>query len=155
MFGKCSYPFTIMLDSNVFDLPGHMVLSISWGESPVVEDPKVNIHYQIEAHGNLDCAHWSDGPFCPHCGEREAIRTIQSQTTRPGIYHCLTCRKRFAGVLDILFQNIKVGPCRANSVGPYNGAGDRLLGSGCYAVWYIAHIVRQIVMGSDARPPKA
>nr|MBC8240339.1 transposase [Alphaproteobacteria bacterium] len=123
----------------------------------MVEDPKVNIHYQIEALGNLDCAHWSDGPFCPHCGEREAIRTIHSQTTRPGIYHCLTCRKRFAGVLDILFQNIRVGPYRANSGGPYNGTGSGgkggggkgggLLASGYYAVWYIAHIIRQIVMG--------
>ena len=68
------------------------------------KDGERNIHYEIEAHGNLDWAHWADGPFCPHCGEREAIRTIHGQTSRPGIYRCLTCRKRFSGTLDILFQ---------------------------------------------------
>ncbi len=121
-------------------------------------DPKVNIHYLIEAHGNLDCAHWSDGPFCPHCGEREAIRTIHGQTTRPGIYHCLTCRKRFAGVLDILFQDAKVRPRRAKSGGwltgdGYQGPRTGLLRLGAYAVWYTAHIIRQIIMGADT-PPK-
>ncbi len=122
-------------------------------------DPKSNSHYQIEAHGNLDCAHWADGPFCPHCGEREAIRTIHGQTTRPGIYHCLTCRKRFAGVLDILFQNAKVRANRAEPDGwlpgrRYDGTGGRLLGAGYHAIWYLAHIIRQIIIGSDARPPK-
>ncbi len=121
-------------------------------------DPKANIHYLIEAHGNLACTHWSDGPFCPHCGEREAIRTIHGQTTRPGIYHCLTCRKRFAGTLDILFQNIKVGPYRAKPspwllAGPDDGPGRRLSRAGYHALWYLAHIIRQIIMGSDTKPP--
>ena len=125
----------------------------------MTRDPKTNIHYLIETHGNLDCAHWSDGPFCPHCGEREAIRTIHGQPTRPGIYHCLTCRKRFAGVLDILFQNVRVRPNRAISSGQptggrYDAARGRLLRPGYHAVWYMAHIIRQIIMGSDTKPPK-
>jgi hypothetical protein len=133
------------LGGNVFDLPGHLVISMGKGESPMAVDPKANIHYQIEAHGNLDCAHWSDGPFCPHCGEREAIRTIHGQTARPGIYHCLTCRKRFAGILDISFQDFAARPYRAKS-------GGRLLGLAGHAVWYTAHIIRQIIMGSDTPP---
>ncbi|MDA1098903.1 MAG: transposase [Proteobacteria bacterium] len=125
----------------------------------MVVDPKANIHYLIEAHGNLDCAHWSDGPFCPHCGEREAIRTIHAQTTRPGIYHCLTCRKRFAGVLDISFQDFKVRPRRAPSGGwlsghRHAGAVDRSWGRSYRVIWYMMHIIRQIIMGSDARPPR-
>ena len=113
-------------------------------------DPEANVHFLIETQGNLDYAHWADGPFCPHCGEREAIRTIQGQTARPGIYHCLTCRKRFAGTLDILFQNHKAPPYRGIAVSPLL---RRALKPARYALWYGYHIVRQIIMGSDKRPP--
>ena len=113
-----------------------------------------NEHYQIEAHGNLDCAHWSDGPFCPHCGEREAIRVGHEQTSRPGIYHCLRCRKRFAGVLDILFQ-ADIDP--RNGTSPFdwiwarNYAGPKhgFPGFVAYGLWYAAHVLRQIIIGSD------
>jgi len=122
----------------------------------IVNDGKLNSHYLIERHGNLDCAHWSDGPFCPHCGEREALRTIQPQTIRPGIYHCLTCRKRFAGILEILFQDsgeaadgARPRPMTHN--GPENRL-DGLLALACHGVWYAGHILRQIILGSD-RPP--
>ncbi len=123
------------------------------------DNGKANIHYHIEASGNLDWAHWTDGPFCPHCGEREAIRAIHGQTSRPGIYLCLTCRKRFSGTLDILFQGsktsrppelpgwavmAKIWQCRRLPL-------IRMLG---YPVWYLAHIVRQIIMGSDRVPRK-
>jgi len=121
-------------------------------------DPKANIHYLIEAYGNLDCAHWADGPFCPHCGEREAIRTLHDQTTRPGIYHCLTCRKRFAGTLDILFPDERARRRPAKPAAwltgrPYNGPRHGLFGRCAYAVWYLAHIIRQVLLGSDAKPP--
>lgn len=122
-------------------------------------DPKANIHYLIEAYGNLDCAHWADGPFCPHCGEREAIRTLHGQTTRPGIYHCLTCRKRFAGTLDILFQDAKTRrrpakPAAWLTGGPYKGPRHGLVGRCAYAVWYLAHIIRQVLLGSDSGTPE-
>ena len=123
---------------------------------------EANIHYEIEINGNLDWAHWTDGPFCPHCGEREAIRTLHGQTTRPGIYHCRTCRKRFAGTLDILFQNSTGAPPPAP---PFmvvlrkiwnlrHQRGARVLS---YPVWYVGwyggHILRQLIAGSDPTPP--
>ena len=121
-------------------------------------DSKANDHFLIEAHGNLAHAIWADGPFCPHCGEREAIRTIHGQTTRPGIYHCLTCRKRFAGTLDILFQDTRIKHYQAKpgawlSGGAYVGPKGGARGYAAYAVWYLGHIVRQFIMGSDVTPP--
>ena len=117
-----------------------------------------NIHYHIEAHGNLDWAHWADGPFCPHCGEREAIRMIHGQTSRPGIYHCLTCRKRFAGTLDILFQNATT-PAAKRLPGMtvvreiWGVRRHPLFRIATFPLWYLRHIIRQIIMGSDPRPP--
>ncbi|MFP6698973.1 MAG: transposase [Alphaproteobacteria bacterium] len=123
---------------------------------------EANIHYEIEVNGNLDWAHWTDGPFCPHCGEREAIRTIHGQTTRPGIYHCLTCRKRFAGTLDILFQNSTGAPppeppfmvVLRKIWNLQHQRGVRVLS---YPVWYVGwyggHILRQLIAGSDPTPP--
>jgi hypothetical protein len=123
---------------------------------------EANIHYEIEVNGNLDWAHWTDGPFCLHCGERETIRTIHGQTTRPGIYHCLTCRKRFAGTLDILFQNSTGAPPPAP---PFmvvlrkiwnwrHQRGVRVLS---YPVWYVGwyggQFLRQLIAGSDPTPP--
>ncbi|MDP6833457.1 MAG: transposase, partial [Alphaproteobacteria bacterium] len=110
---------------------------------------KINSHYLIEKHGNLPCVHWRDGPYCPHCGEREAIRTIQDQTTRPGIYHCLTCRKRFAGTLDILFQETKPTasghqPAAWLWAGRYNGPRSGLLGRAAYGTWYLAGVMRSL-----------
>jgi hypothetical protein len=133
------------------------------GVSPMPEFDKGNNHYQIEAHGNLDWAHWADGPFCPHCGEREAMRTIHGQTSRPGIYLCLTCRKRFSGTLDILFQGAKATRPRAL---PGTAIMARIWR--CrqipmvrmlsypvwYPIWYCGHIVRQILMGGDPAPPR-
>lgn len=119
---------------------------------------KVNSHYLIEKHGNLPCAHWRDGPFCPHCGEREAIRTIQDQTTRPGIYHCLTCRKHFAGILDILFQESKTPfedplPAAWLWARRYNGPRGGLLGRTAHGAWFAGQILRQLIMGSDRPSP--
>jgi hypothetical protein len=123
---------------------------------------EANIHYEIELNGNLDWAHWTDGPFCPHCGEREAIRTIHGQTTRPGIYHCLTCRKRFAGTLDILFQNSTGAPppdppfmvVLRKIWNLRHQRGVRVLS---YPVWYVCwyggHFLRQLIAGSDPTPP--
>jgi len=48
----------------------------------MVADLKTNIRYLSKAYSNLDCAHWADGPFCPHYGERAAIRILHAQTTR-------------------------------------------------------------------------
>jgi len=131
------------------------------------KDGEPNIHHEIEAHGNLDWAHWSDGPFCPNCGEREAIRNIHGQTSRPGIYHCLTCRKRFSGTLDILFQNStraappelpfmivirKIWGLRRHPlIQPLIQPLIRLL---IHGVWYLGHLIRQIVLGSDPKGPK-
>ncbi len=123
---------------------------------------EANIHYEIEVNGNLDWAHWTDGPFCPHCGEREAIRTIHGQITQPGIYHCLTCRKRFAGTLDILFQNSTGAPppdplfmvVLRKIWNLRHQRGVRVLS---YPVWYVGwyggHILRQLIAGSDPTPP--
>jgi len=135
--------------------------SSNWSNSKKAVS-KANIHYEIEINCNLDWAHWTDGPFCPHCGEREAIRTIHGRTTRPGIYHCLTCRKRFAGTLDILFQNSTGAPPPEP---PFmvvlrkiwnlrHQRGVRVLS---YPVWYVGwyggHILRQLIAGSDPTPP--
>jgi hypothetical protein len=127
-------------------------------------DREPNIHLQIEAHGNLDCAHWPDGPFCPHCGEREAIRVIHEQTSRPGIYRCLRCRKRFAGVLEILFQADSVhrdprsGTTRLSRLWvwvcarTYRGPTEGLTGIAVYSLWYGVHIIRQVLVSSDPKP---
>ena len=123
----------------------------------MAKDDMGNSHYQIEAHGNLETADWADGPFCPHCGEREAIRTIHSQTTRPGIYQCLTCRKRFAGTLDILSLGQKRPPGglpgatawrKLNALRQYP-----LFRWLTFPLWYGGHIVRQLIRGSDPAPP--
>ncbi len=110
---------------------------------------RINSYYLIERHGNLDCAHWSDGPYCPHCGEREALRTIQPQTMRPGIYHCLTCRKHFAGILDILFQDVGGAPGETGSHAVAYESSGTLLARLAYGIWYAGHILRQIILGSD------
>jgi|TARA_B110000196_G_scaffold204816_1_gene175522 hypothetical protein len=58
---------------------------------------------------------------------------LHGQTTRPGIYRCLTCHKRIAGMLDILFQDLNARRRPAKpliwlGMGAYKGPRHGLLG---------------------------
>ncbi len=134
-----------------------MVICIAKGESPVSDNGKINAHYLIEAHGNLAYAHWSDGPFCPHCGENKAFRTILGQTERPGIYRCMTCGKHFSGTLDILEDGAGFGraepPFMIVFWKLWRLRRHPLAAKIAYPFWFGGHLLRQIFKGSDPLPP--
>src|SRR5690348_16993188 len=52
---------------------------------------------ETKAREHFERVRWPDGPYCPHCGERERVYRVQARTasTRPGLLYCNSCNGSF------------------------------------------------------------
>ncbi len=42
-------------------------------------------HDDEAARVYLEAQRWPDGPYCPHCGETDAVTRLAGKSTRPGV----------------------------------------------------------------------
>src|SRR5665213_813850 len=52
---------------------------------------------------------WPDGPYCPRCGECEAVMRLQGKSTAPGLCICKSCRTKFSVTMGTIFERSHVG----------------------------------------------
>src|ERR1700685_3044202 len=48
---------------------------------------------------------WPDGPVCPHCGLVGEAYKLQGKSTRPGLWKCKGCRKKFTVTMRSIFED--------------------------------------------------
>ena len=102
----------------------------------------------------LEARIWPDGPFCPHCGERENWTHLKGKKHRPGLYQCNNkeCREQFTVTVGTLFERSKI-PLNiwmlatyllcASKKGMSTRQLSRMLGVSVKSTWFMMHRIRE------------
>lgn len=105
-----------------------------------------------DAREHLESVRWPDGPFCPHCGEAEAIRKLEGKSHRPGLYQCRSCRKQFTVTVGTLFERSKIPLHKwlfatylltSSKKGMSTHQLHRMLGITYKSAWFMTHRIRE------------
>ena len=114
-----------------------------------------------KARQYLEAQRWPDGPFCPHCGEAENIRTMKGKAHRPGLYNCRSCRKQFSVTVGTVFERSKVPLHKwlmaahllsASKKGISSHQLHRMLGVTYKTAWFMTHRIREAMTETDPEP---
>ncbi len=57
-----------------------------------------------QAREYLESVRWPDGPVCPHCESKNAVK-LQGASTRPGVHKCRDCRKQFTVTVNTVMSD--------------------------------------------------
>jgi transposase-like protein len=66
-------------------------------------------HDDEAARLHLEAQRWPHGPYCPRCGEAEAITRLQGKSTAPGLCICKSCRTKFSVTMGTVFERSHIG----------------------------------------------
>ena len=66
-------------------------------------------HDDEAARLHLEAQRWPDGPYCPRCGEAEAITRLAGKSTAPGLCICKSCRTKFSVTMGTVFERSHIG----------------------------------------------
>jgi transposase-like protein len=61
-------------------------------------------HNDEAARLHLEAIRWPTGPYCPRCGEAEAVTRLQGKSTAPGLCICKSCRTKFSVTMGTVFE---------------------------------------------------
>jgi len=61
-------------------------------------------HNDEAARLHLEAQRWPNGPYCPRCGEAEAVTRLQGKSTAPGLCICRSCRTKFSVTMGTIFE---------------------------------------------------
>ncbi|MGB8274749.1 MAG: IS1595 family transposase [Alphaproteobacteria bacterium] len=100
----------------------------------------------------LEARIWPEGPFCPHCGEREAVTALKGKQHRPSLYQCNSCRQQFTVTVGTIFERSKI-PLNtwllatyllcASKKGMSTRQLSRMLGVSVKSTWFMMHRIRE------------
>ncbi len=116
---------------------------------------------ETKAREHLENIRWPQGPYCPHCGEAEAITKMQGKSHRPGLYKCKSCRKPFTVTVGTLFERSKVPLHKwvlathllcASKKGISSHQLHRMLGVTYKTAWFMTHRIRESMRDSHPGP---
>lgn len=104
-----------------------------------------------QARAYLENLRWPDGPACPHCESKKAVR-LNGQATRAGLLRCKDCRKQFSVMIGTIFERSHI-PLRkwvrafhlmcCSKKGISALQLQRMLGLKSYkSAWHMAHRIR-------------
>jgi len=114
-----------------------------------------------KAREHLEALRWPTGPFCPHCGEVEAITKLQGKSTRPGVYKCRSCRKPFSVTVGTLFERSHIPLPKwllathlmsSSKKGISAHQLHRMLGVTYKSAWFMAHRIREAMTDQNPGP---
>jgi transposase-like protein len=109
-------------------------------------------HDDEAARVHLEAQRWPDGPYCPHCGEVDAISRLAGASTRPGMCICRSCRKKFSVTVGTIFERSHIGLAKwtlATRLMASSKKGisalqlERTLGVTYKTAWFMAHRIRE------------
>ncbi len=109
-------------------------------------------HDDEAARLHLEAQRWPDGPYCPHCGECEAITRLEGKSTKPGTCICRSCRKKFTVTVGTVFESSHI-PLSKWMLGFRLMASSKKGVSACQlerslsvtykTAWFLAHRIRE------------
>ncbi|MBT3532627.1 MAG: IS1595 family transposase [Rhodospirillaceae bacterium] len=115
-----------------------------------------------KARAHLESVRWPDGPYCPHCGEAEAITKLKGKSTRPGVYKCRSCRKPFSVTVGTVFERSKIPLHKwvlathlltASKKGMSAHQLHRMLGITYKTAWFMCHRIREAMKDGNGTGP--
>ena len=119
-------------------------------------------HDDEAARLHLEAQRWPDGPYCPHCGEVEAITRLQGRSTKPGVCICRSCRVKFTVTVGTVFESSHIGLAKwmlafrlmaSSKKGISALQLQRSLGVTYKTAWFMAHRIREAMAPAAGAPP--
>ena len=118
-------------------------------------------HDDEAARLHLEAQRWPDGPYCPHCGEVDAISRLAGASMRPGMCICRSCRKKFSVTVGTIFERSHIGLAKwmlafrmmaASKKGVSALQIERTLGVTYKTAWFMAHRIREAMRDTSPGP---
>ena len=113
-----------------------------------------------KAREYLEALHWPNGPICPHCKSDNATR-LEGDKHRAGLVQCNECRQQFTVTVGTVFERSKVPLNKwllathllcASKKGMSAHQLHRMLGVTYKTAWFMAHRIREAMVGDDNGP---
>jgi transposase-like protein len=117
-------------------------------------------HNDEAARLHLEAIRWPDGPYCPRCGEAEAVTRLQGKSTAPGLCICRSCRTKFSVTMGTIFERSHIPLSKwmlgfrlmaSSKKGISAHQLHRSLEVTYKTAWFMAHRIREAM----ALPPEA
>jgi transposase-like protein len=117
-------------------------------------------HDDEAARLHLEAQRWPNGPYCPRCGECDAITRLQGKSTAPGLCICKSCRTKFSVTMGTVFERSHIGLAKwmlgfrlmaSSKKGVSAHQLHRSLGITYKSAWFMAHRIREAM----SLPPEA
>jgi transposase-like protein len=111
----------------------------------------------------LEANRWPDGPVCPFCKDKEAVKKLGGKSMGVGWYHCGDCREKFTVRVGTLYERSHIPLHKwllathllcASKKGMSSKQLQRMLGVTYKTAWFMAHRIREAmrVEGSSVPP---
>src|SRR3954447_3643687 len=113
------------------------------------------------ARAYIEAQRWPDGPYCPHCGERERVTKLKGKSTRPGLYACAPCRQHFTVTVGTIYERSHIPLYKwvlathlmaASKKGVSAHQLHRMLNLPYKTAWFMAHRIRAGMDGAADDP---
>jgi transposase-like protein len=82
---------------------------VGWRHQKVIAMPSILsapfFHDEAHAIAKLESLVWTNGPVCPHCGDKNRIGQLKGKSTKIGTRKCYTCRKKFTVTVGTVFED--------------------------------------------------
>ena len=118
-------------------------------------------HNEAKARKWLEARIWPDGPYCPHCGETEAITKLSGKAHRVGLYQCNSCRQQLTVTVGTLFERSKIPLHKwllatyllsASKKGMSTRQISRMMGVSVKSTWFMMHRIREAMREKHTEP---
>jgi transposase-like protein len=121
-------------------------------------------HNDEAARLHLEAIRWPDGPYCPRCGEAEAITRLKGKSTAPGLCMCNSCRTKFSVTMGTVFERSHIPLSKwmlgfrlmaSSKKGISALQLQRSLDLKSYkSAWFMAHRIREAMALPAGEPPE-
>jgi transposase-like protein len=117
-------------------------------------------HDNEAARLHLEALRWPNGPYCPRCGEAEAVTRLQGKSTAPGLCICKSCRTKFSVTMGTVFERSHIPLSKwmlgfrlmaSSKKGISAHQLHRSLDITYKSAWFMAHRIRE-AMGLPSEP---
>jgi transposase-like protein len=123
-----------------------------------------HFHNEAAAYAHVEARIWPEGPICPHCGcmgRISAIKPNPEKRVRIGLKKCGDCKKQFTVKVGTVFEQSHVplniwlqalALLTASKKGISSNELARILGVGLKTAWFMAHRIREAMVGDALAP---
>lgn len=113
---------------------------------------QLHIYNEEAAFEYVEARLWPNGPVCSFCGETGRLGKLKGKTTRPGLYKCYSCQKKFTVRMGTVLESSHV-PLHiwlqtfylmaSSKKGISTRQLQRTFGGSMKTAWFLGHRVRK------------